>query len=258
MKLQKKTDLLESFLATAKSYVGYRARPGGLSDFGKTVGYWGHDLPWSGAFIDVVARETGLSIPACVYSPSGLAEFAQLRRLRFRPRPGDIVFFSFATDKDFGMPHVGIVTDTSRLRETYRFTTVEAQVNSGLPRGLPDRDGVYERTRWLGDVIGFGRPSFKARPGKDIVKTLTDPVYVTWENVRPGRKNRDIETVQIALTIAADLRIEKLGTWDQPTREAFARFQRIIGFVGSAADGLPTREALTRLGWDTEVFQVKP
>lgn len=256
MKLQKKTDLLDGFLSTAKSYLGYRARPGGLSDFGKTVGYWGHDLPWSGAFVDVVARESDVAMPACVYSPSGLAEFAQLRRLRSRPRPGDIVFFSFATDKDFGMPHVGIVTDTARLRETDRFTTVEAQVNSGLPRGLPDRDGVYERTRWLGDVIGFGRPNFKARPGYDVVKMLTDDVWINPENVRPGRKNRDIETVQVSLSIVCGLRNHKLGSWDSPTREAFARFQRMIGIVGSAADGLPTRDALRRLGRDSRVFGV--
>jgi hypothetical protein len=251
--MRPRPDLLENFLSTAKNYLGYRARPGGLSDFGKTVGYWGHDIPWAGAFVDVVAREAGLDIPACVYTPSGLAEFSQLGRLKFRPRPGDIVFFSFATDKDFGMPHVGIVMNTARVRETDRFTTVEAQVNSGLPRGVPDRDGVYERSRWIGDVIGFGRPNFRPRPGRKP-PSETDSVSIDPVNVRPGRKNRDIATVQLALTQVVDLKLGKIGSWDEQTREAFARYQRKIGLVGSAADGLPTPESLGRLGRDSGIY----
>lgn len=246
---------VEKFLEEAKSHLGYRARPGGLSDFGKRVGYYGHDLPWSGAFIDCVARDSGIDIPACVYSTSGLAEFAQLGRLKFRPRPGDIVFFSFATDKDFSMPHVGIVADISNLRVNDHFSTIEAQVNSGLPKGLPDRDGVYSRTRWIHDVIGFGRPDFKARPGRTR-ETMTDQALVKFENVRPGRKHRDIETVQLALTRVADLRIFTAGAFDATTREAYARWQRMIGYVGSQADGTPTPDSLARLGRDSGIFSI--
>lgn len=253
---QPRTDLLEAFLSAARSHLGYRARPGGLSDFGKTVGYYGHDLPWSGAFIDVVAREAGISAPACVYTPSGLAEFAQQGRLKSRPRPGDIVFFSFATDKDFGMPHVGIVLDTRSVRETDRFTTIEAQVNAGLPKASKDLDGVFERSRWVGDVISFARPDFRRRPAKGSSTDVTDSILIDETSVRPGRRNNDVATVQLALTQICDLRMHRLGTWDSATKEAFARYQRMIGIVGSQANGVPNLETLGRLGRDSGRFRV--
>lgn len=253
--LRQRADLLGVFLETASSHLGYRARPGGLSDFGKTVGYLGHDIPWSGAFVDVVAREAGVTMPACVYSPSGLGEFAQMRRLKFRPRPGDIAFFTFATDKDFGTPHVGIVTDTTMIRETDRFSCIEAQINPGLPKAHKEHDGVFLRERWLGDTIGFGRPNFKARPAIGSAQGETDTFLIDPSSVRPGRRNKDIETVQYALSSMCSLRLHKLGTWDKPTQEAFARYQRMIGIVGSAADGIPTPEAIGRLGRDTGIFR---
>lgn len=253
--IKQRAELLEKFLQVANSYVGYKARPGGLSGFGETVGYSSHDVPWTGAFIDVVAREAGVLLPACVYTPSGLAEFVQARRFKTRPRPGDIVFFSIETDKDFGMPSAGIVTDIANIRETDRFKCIQAQTHPGLPKGTKDRDGVYIREHWLGDVIGFGRPDFKARPGRDL-NNETDRLFVNIDSVRPGRKNQYIATVQIALSIIVDLRISEPGKFDDRTREAFARYQRRIGVVGSAADGLPTPSSLGRLGRDSGMFEV--
>jgi hypothetical protein len=56
----------DNFIEVAASHLGYQARPGMNTVYGGTVGYQG--LPWSGSFIDVVAREAGVSMPACVYS----------------------------------------------------------------------------------------------------------------------------------------------------------------------------------------------
>ena len=253
---QPKDSLLDNFLSVAKSYLGYKTRPGGLSDFGRTVGYYGHDLPWSGSFIDVVARESNVVMPACVYTPSGLAEFAKQGRLNSRPRPGDIVFFSFATDKYFGMPHVGIVVDTRSIRETDRFTCIEAQINSGLPKASVDRDGVFLRDRWIGDVISFARPDFRPRLANSATNGVTDKILIDVTSVRPGRKNKDIATVQIALTQSCDLRMHRLGTWDSATNEAFARYQRMIGIVGNDASGEPDSDSLGRLGRDSGHFRV--
>lgn len=253
--LKQRAELLDKFLEVANSYVGYKARPGGQSGFGEMVGYNSHGTPWTGAFIDVVAREAGVLLPACVYTPSGLAEFVHTRRFKTRPRPGDIVFFSSETDQDFGMPSAGIVTDITNVRETDRFKCIQAQTHPGLPKSSKDRDGVYIRERWLGDTIGFGRPDFKARPGGDL-NNATDRLSIDPNSVRPGRKNQYIATVQIALWVIVDLKISEPGKFDERTREAFARYQRRIGIVGSAATGIPDAGQLGRLGRESKMFEV--
>ena len=253
--VQTTTNSLEAFIAGAKSHLGYKTRPGGQSDFAVRTGYTGHDVPWDGAFVDVVARDAGVKLPACVYTPSGLAEFSQQGRLKFRPRPGDIVFFGFATDKDFGTPHCGIVVDTTGVRMTDRFMTVEGHVNSGLPKGSQDRDGVYLRERWIYDVIGFGRPNFKARPGRDS-DSMTVEKIIKLSNVRPTRKGHDIETVQLALQKLVNLRGFTAGAFDSKTKDAYARWQRIIGYTASSSTGIPDLSSLERLGKDSGLFLV--
>jgi len=249
------TEARERFLEEARKHLGYRPRPGGISEFGMRVGYGGHDTPWSGAFVDCVARDAGIYVPACVYSPSGLAEFAYLGRLTFEPRPGDIAFFSFATDKDFGMMHVGIVNDVSKFQSHGVFECIEANANSGLGRAPKDRDGIYLRTRWKYETAGFGVPNFEARPGMEA-KTQTDSQKLRLLDVQPGRKNKRIIALQRALEIKANLDRYTPGTFDGPTMLAYARWQRICGLVGSAANGEPEYPTLERLGRETGCFEV--
>ena len=147
----------DRFLEEARSHLGYKTRPSGLSDFAAQTGYSGHAIPWSGSFVDVVARSAGLIIPSCVYSPSGLAEFVAGERIVSQPAPGDVVFYSFPTLEQFGMPHVGIVARAEEFMQTGRFVAIEAQVASGLPRASTDRSGVFERVRSRHDVIAFAR-----------------------------------------------------------------------------------------------------
>jgi hypothetical protein len=64
--LKKTSDAPGLVIAAAEKYLGYQCRPGNVSVFGETVGYNG--LTWSGSFIDVVFREAGFQLPACVYS----------------------------------------------------------------------------------------------------------------------------------------------------------------------------------------------
>ena len=261
MILNRRTAALQQrdrFIAEATKHLGYRTRPGGLSDFGARVGYNGHDIPWSGAFIDVVARDSGTFIPACVYTPSGLAEFIYSRRWRETPQVGDVVFYSFPTAGAFGMPHVGIVSGlVGDFMQTGYFLAIEGQVSSGLPRDDADRLGVFERRRWKHEVLGFARPDFREpRPGKGP-KMQTGSLLVRFNRVRPGRGSSDIETVQLALTQVAGLKNHEPRVLDRPTRDAFARWQRMIGRVGSDASGVPDPSSLERLGRDTGLFELK-
>jgi hypothetical protein len=244
----------DNFIEVAASHLGYQARPGMNTVYGGTVGYQG--LPWSGSFIDVVAREAGVSMPACVYSPSGLAEFINSRRWHAKPQPGDIVFFTWSTGETFGMPHLGIVTDVRDWQRLGKFTTIEAQVNSGLAKAQESNDGIYQRVRWRDDVLGFGRPDFKKRPGRELIKVDGQP-EIKLIHVRPGIKpNRSIERVQLALASKVGLRNHLTGALDKRTIASYARWQRSIGFVGSDANGIPDIDSLRRLGKETGYFTV--
>jgi hypothetical protein len=258
-KIFKKTDpspQLERFLTEARSHLGYKCRPGGLSDFAVRAGYKGSAIPWSGAFIDCVARDSELFLPACVYTPSGLAEFSLSRRVHEKPEAGDIVFYSFPTAEQFGMPHVGIVTDTTEYTHTGMFRAIEAQINSGLPRGSTDKTGVFERTRHRSEVIAFARPNFDLRPGIGP-KKQTVAVLIKIRNVRPGRRTSDTETVQLALTDTVDLSNYSAGEFDAATAQAYARWQRQIGLVYPDCTGVPDLSSLKLLGEVTGRFTIE-
>lgn len=239
------------FIAAAEKHLGYQCRPGNDSIYGRTVGYNG--LTWSGSFLDVVAREAGVDIPACVYSTSGLAEFIRRRSWYENPQPGDIVFFTFATDDQFGMPHVGLVTNTDHWRPDGHVQTIEAQVNSGLAKASLTRDGVFRRVRSQHEVLGFGRPGYGLTANPD----LTGVPEINIGNIRPGKRNKEIELVQRALVQRVGLRIGKPGLFDGHLLTAYAHYQRIIGFVGDDANGIPDIDSLKRLGRETRTFTAK-
>jgi hypothetical protein len=245
--LKKTSDAPGLVIASAEKYLGYQCRPGNVSVFGETVGYNG--LTWSGSFIDVVFREAGFQLPACVYSPSGLAEFIRQRAWRENPQPGDVVFFNFATDDEFGMLHVGLVADAQAWRPDGYIQTIEANIDSGLPKAGKARDGVYRRVRTKHEVLGFGRPGYKPiAPGQ----TGMPEIHVG--NIRPGKRNKQIELVQRALVQRVGMRIDKDGLFDGHMLAAYAHYQRIIGFVGKDANGIPDIDSLQRLGRETGAF----
>ena len=251
-----RTKLRDSFIASAENYLGYTARADGTNVFGETVGYNGKAIPWDGAFIDVCAREVGLPLPAFVYTPQALSNYIRNGRLYLTPKRGDIAFFETSTVTDFGPPHVGIVIDASRFATDGVFSTIEAQVSHGLPRGSSINDGVYKRSRSKLDTIGFARLNFRitARHGEDK-NTSTDalPVIVPAQ-VIPNMKHPNVQHVQLALSVVTDVRRLPRGHFDGKTRSAYAKFQRSIGYV--PADGVPDFNSLQRLAKETGLFTV--
>lgn len=239
------------FIARALEHVGHRCRPGGLSEFGRRTGYSGHDIPWSGSFVDCVAHDTGVLIPSCVYTASGLAEFAHADGLVTTPEPGDIVFYNFSTKVNdvFSMPHVGIVTNTDAWKLEDSFHAVEGGVDNAV---------VLQR-RWRFDVIAFARPNYyhdQGRLAKAAANSADGLVSVTPARVTPGARGRDVLNVQLALSRVVDLRGESPAVFDWVTQRAFARWQRLIGHVGPDADGVPTPSTLRTLGQRTGLFTV--
>jgi hypothetical protein len=247
-----KTELRERFISKAESYVGYSASADRFNIFGERVGINGQ--PWDGMFIDVVARETGLPLPAHTFPTVALADYIGSGFFHVRPRRGDIVFLITSNVMDFGSPHVGIVTDTSRHAIDGTFETVEGMTSSGLPRGIQNADGVYKRVRHQSEVIGYGRPRFVTVPPKEIPATVPEVVSA---QVKPGIKHKNVEVVQLALSAVTGVRGLPRGHFDKRTQLAFAQFQRLIGFPPSLATGAPDFKSLSALAEKTGFFKAR-
>jgi hypothetical protein len=268
----------DDFTAEAGKWLRYHSRPGGGNIFSERVGYTAHGAPWDGAFIDCVAQDAGVYVPSLINPSSGLAEFFWARRIVNSPRPGDIVFFAFGTDAQFGPAHVGIVTGAEQWKSSGCFSTIEANV-AGQGK-TDDRDGVHLRTRWQNDVIAFGRPAFlrrkkkprpgigsksetgqlfrEPRPGIDS-PVLTGLVFSKIEKqARSRRRSEDIELIQRALAGFGGMRGANPGLWDSATESAMARFQRRIGYVGDRANGKPDWASLEVLGRISRTFSILP
>lgn len=231
-------------LESAQAWLGYTQQAGGRSVFGERTGHDGR--PWNGSFIDVVFFDAGLEIPSCVQTGSGLAEFIRDGRVVKEPRPGDIAFMVTGTDDVFGMPHVGLVADTSRLETAGLVGTIEGGVNSGLPKSDPSVRGVFRRVRSVHEVLAF------CRPGTGY-KKQTGGLGINPDSVRPARRNKNIGRVQLALKLVCGLHGEITDAFDTPTQQAYAHWQRILGYADRAT-GVPDNASLKKLGERTGVF----
>lgn len=276
---KRRQQIINRFLETASSYLGYQAGPMMRTVFGERVGY--NNQPWAGSFIDVVAREAGLHLPSCTYSSTALSAMLSDGRQRMHPQPGDLAFFNFPSENagsPFAMPHVGIVTDVREFVKTGRFATIEGNTRSTNPKMNPGIDGVFNRVRHGRDVIAFIRPRAQkkpSRPGQLLIKLLISfglaarlettqleeaaraNIEVVPAALAPRLRNKQIEVVQLALSVTVGLKECNRGQWDSMTEAAFISFQRLIGLNGPQADGIPTAPVLQRLASETGLFQVK-
>jgi hypothetical protein len=245
------TDNVRTVIDEAERWLGFRPAGNMSTPFGELSGYNGQT--WAGMFIDYVFFKAGVVIPSCGYSPTGLAEFVNKRRVYKNPRPGDIAFFSFpVTGESYGMPHVGLVTKTDRWIPDGLVQTIEGNVGSGLPKGDPGLTGVFSRVRSRHEVIGFGRPAF--RPAILKRKGLAGMTTIDTETVRPGRRNKSIGLVQAGLARTVGLGKVTVDMFDTETERAYAHWQRTLGYVGNDARGIPDLRSLRTLGERTGLF----
>ena len=286
MNLRKKKDpaaAAELFIKTAQQYLGYTVDLGGRNIFGQKVGY--DAQPWAGAFIDVCAKEAGLQLPSFTYTPAALAEFLRQGNFSREARPGSIAIYNFSSNTGhaadaFGMPHCGVVVDVREFQTTGRFITVEGNTEgTGV---YQKKDGVHQRIRTINDVVIFCHPKFDgARAGSQtfnerlmklldrgrttfngedleaVAAAAKDPVKLLMNGeIKHGDRNKRVETIQLALATVTDLRGCEPGKWDGPTAAACSRFQRMVGFVGKDATGLPDVNTLRRLARETGLFEI--
>lgn len=268
----------ELFIKSAQQHLGYAAEQLGKNKFGVRVGY--DSQPWAGAFVDVVARDVGLKLPSFTYTPAALAEFIRSGNFSRVPQPGDIAIFNFSSNVGhaadaFGMPHCGIVTDVREFHDSGKFITIEGNtVGSTVHQ---QKDGVYQKIRSINDVILFCNPTVttdgltfnerliklldrgRTKVESDELKLIKEAASAAVtidvkKEIRPGDRNKTIEIIQLALGTVTDIRGCQPGKWDSVTAAACARYQRMVGFVGKDADGLPDSNTLKRLARDTGLF----
>ena len=268
----------ELLIKTAQRHLGYTAEQLGKNMFGEKVGY--NAQPWAGAFVDVCAREAGLKLPSFTYTPAALAEFIRSGNFSRTPQPGDVAIFNFSSNVGhaadaFGMPHCGIVTDVREFQTTGRFVTVEGNTTGSTTH--QQKDGVYQKVRsinevliichpygtarqtfneWLIKLLDRGRTKFDGEDLKAIAAAASavETIDVKKE-IRPGDRNKRIEVIQLALATVTDMRGAEPGKWDGVTTAACARYQRMVGYVGKDASGLPDVNTLKRLARDTGLFR---
>jgi hypothetical protein len=247
----------ELFIEKAESQIGYTARLSRENMYGERLGLNGQ--PWDGLFIDWVAREVGLPLHPHVFTTVALGHYVTDGRLHGLPKRGDVVFFQTSTVSDFGSPHVGIVTDTKRFSLDGTFECVEAMIDSGQPKGGVDVNGVFKRVRHKLDVVGFGRPKFRAQNQVARLREITDMptdrlLRVSPAQVKPGIRHKHVEVVQLALASTTGVRGLPRGHFDGRTRASFSSFQRSLGIPASRANGIPDFASLDALGKKTNLF----
>lgn len=258
----------KSIVETASAYLGYTARPQN-NTFAISTGYTG-TFQWDGSFVDRILREASFNgVPSHANTVTALSFYIRNGYTRRAPKPGDLVFYSFSAlsgTATFDQPHIGIVSDVSRWRVDGAFKAIEAQVNSGQPKGPSEENGVYERTRYATDVLTFARVpgKFLSAPtskknNKEVPLVL--PAYLTrcmtaqQASTAKPQHRKAVEAVQVALSShpGVNFRNADRGVFNLKSRSAFATFQRFNGVHQEMADGVPTTEMLRLLAEQTNL-----
>jgi hypothetical protein len=214
-------------LTWAATQVGTLEQPIG-SNKQPFAGMAGHTngLAWCATFLVAGWKANGVALVAgtdTAWTPGMRAAFRTTGRLHDEPRPGD---------------HV---------------ESIEGNTNrDGSRTGI----GVFRgRRRWRngGSIRGFGRPLYDQPPSVSTVD-LSNVIHAA-RNDPAGPQGAtsfpaDVRIVEAALMAEGLLSASfaKDGSFGKLTVAAFSQWQRVCGFTGDDADGIPDRRSLTQLG----------
>jgi hypothetical protein len=114
--------------------------------------------------------------------------------------------------------------------------------------------GVYRRVRSKHEIIAFANPNY--RPGNKKAPT-GQRAGLQLSSIRPGRRNKSIGLVQLALSkVTGGLGRFIPDLFDGSTQQAYARWQRQVGYASDRATGIPDPVSLRLLGETTGCFQL--
>jgi len=161
---------LEKFLDVAQSELGYIEGPAD-----NETKYQKPKQAWCGAFVNWCAKQAGIKIPNCTYTPAGATGFMDKNAWTLSeqadPQPGDIVFFDFPGDALDRISHVGIVISNNGNGTV---TTIEGNTSPDKKGDQRNGGEVCQKIRAYKKknrgkvqpslpvfIVGFGRPKFK-------------------------------------------------------------------------------------------------
>ena len=164
------SEQLNKFLQVARGEEGFIEGPAN-----NQTHYQKANQPWCGAFVNWVAKQAGVKIPNCTFTPSGAQGFQAKGKWEdaevATPMPGDLAFFDFPGDGIDRISHVGIVL---KVRDDGTVVTIEG--NTAPDKKGDQRNGgevcrkirAYKKnnrgklkTSLPVFIVGFGKPTFK-------------------------------------------------------------------------------------------------
>ena len=160
----------DKFIATAVGELGYIEGPAN-----NETKYQKANQPWCGAFVNWCAKQVGLKIPDCTYTPAGAKAFAEAKRWQdlatAEPMPGDLAFFDFPADGIDRISHIGIVEE---VKANGTVIIIEGNTSPDVKGDQRNGGQVCRKIRAYKVknrgklkpslpvyIVGFGRPKFK-------------------------------------------------------------------------------------------------
>jgi TP901 family phage tail tape measure protein len=155
----------DSMIRAAESMLGYQEGRGNNTIFGnfaqKAYGLQSRFIAWCGAFINWVAKKSGVDLSSMVWTPGGAQSFMKSGKwTTMNPVRGDLAFMDFPGDGLNRISHVGLVRNVLSRNSV---STIEGNTSgSGSQRS---GGGVLAKIRQYNTknapIVGFGRPSYK-------------------------------------------------------------------------------------------------
>jgi hypothetical protein len=136
---------------------------------------------WCDEYVSYCAHASGNAdiVGQYAYCPSHVNFFknrGQWHKATEAIKAGDIIFYDW--DDDGVADHIEIATAASASGANV--ATIGGNTSSGKAGSQSNGDGVYERTRYRSDILGFGRPAYKATStpsGSSTTKPTTSTKY---------------------------------------------------------------------------------
>ncbi|MFC4507003.1 MULTISPECIES: CHAP domain-containing protein [Streptomyces] len=157
-----------ALLTEAKKWKGYKEGASNHTKFGEWYATLVKDksfayAAWCDEYVSYCAYASGNAdvVGQYAYCPSHVNFFknrGQWHKASETIKPGDIIFFDW--NDDGVADHVEIARAASAPGATV--ATIGGNTSSGTAGSQSNGDGVYERIRYRSDILGFGRPAYKA------------------------------------------------------------------------------------------------
>ena len=142
-------------IAIAKAEIGVKEYPPGSNQVKYNNWMYGRNAsePWCASFVSWCFKGTGL-VPKTASCLNMLEWFERRGQIVKEPKPGDIVFFKYPTNKR-RTNHVGIVVAASGKI----INTIEGNTSSGST-GSQDNGGMVAQRNRYQNIVAYARPKY--------------------------------------------------------------------------------------------------